>query len=118
MQNKDHHESTGGTGWSAFITGALIGAGVALVLAPQRGAELRGMLSDYANRAKDDLMDEAEERWDTAVERGKDYYDKGEEAVREAGRSARQFAQQGHEAVKDAGRSAKYAQDADRDTKG
>ena len=106
MHRRDHRESTGETGWSAFIAGAFIGAGLALLLAPQRGAELRGMLSDYANRAKDDWIDEAEETWDSAVERGKDYYDKGEKVVRDAGRSAKESIQRGEEAVKDAGRSA------------
>lgn len=122
MRNRHHHESAGGTGWSAFLAGALIGAGVALILAPQRGAELRGMLSDYANRARDDLMDEAEETWDTAVERGRDYYDKGEKVIRGAGRSAREFAAQGQETMNDVGRSAKefakHAQDAVREAKG
>ncbi|MGC4097860.1 MAG: YtxH domain-containing protein [Nitrospira sp.] len=122
MQNRHRHESASGTEWSAFLAGALIGAGVALVLAPQRGAELRGMLSDYATRAKDDLMDKAEETWDTAVERGRDYYDQGEEVVRDAGRSARELAKQGRETVNDVGRSAKEfakrAQDAVREAKG
>lgn len=95
------------TGWSAFMAGALIGAGVALLFAPQPGSELRGMLRNYANRAKDDLIDKGQEAWDTAVERGREYYDKGEEVIRDAGRSAREFAKQGQEAVKDAGRSAK-----------
>jgi gas vesicle protein len=95
------------TGWSAFMAGALIGAGIALLFAPQPGSELRGMLRNYANRAKDDLIDKGHEAWDTAVERGREYYDKGEEVIRDAGRSAREFAKQGQEAVKDAGRSAK-----------
>lgn len=94
-------------GWSAFVAGALIGAGVALLFAPQPGSELRGLLRNYANRAKDDLIDKGQEAWDTAVERGREYYDKGEEAIRDAGRSAREFARQGQDAVKDAGRSAK-----------
>lgn len=42
---------------SAFLTGALIGAGVALLFAPQPGTERRGKLRGYANRAKDDLVD-------------------------------------------------------------
>ncbi|MBK9307943.1 MAG: YtxH domain-containing protein [Nitrospira sp.] len=123
MPNRTHRESSSETGWSGFLAGALIGGGVALLLAPQRGAELRGMLSDYASRASDDLMDKAEETWDAAVERGRDYYNKGEEVVQDAGRSASEFAQQGQEAVKNAGRSAqefaRHAQeDADRQTKG
>ncbi len=102
-----YDETIDSAGWSAFLAGALIGAGVALLFAPQRGAELRGMVRDYANRAKDDLMDKGQEAWDTAVERGNEYYDKGEETIREAGRSGKEFAREGQEAMKDAGRSAK-----------
>lgn len=98
-------------GWSTFFTGALIGAGVALLFTPQRGAELRGTLGNYASRAKDELIEKGQEAWDTAVERGKEYYDKGEEVIREGERSVKksvqQGAQQGQETVKDAGRSAK-----------
>ena len=76
-------------GWSAFIAGGLIGAGIALLVAPQRGTELRSKLRDYADRAKDDLIKQGREVWDTAVKRGKEYHDKGEEGIRDAGRSQR-----------------------------
>ncbi|MDK2744617.1 MAG: YtxH domain-containing protein [Nitrospira sp. BO4] len=117
---RDHNEEAGG--WSAFLAGALIGAGVALLFAPQQGSELRGRLRDYATRTKDDLVDKAEETWDTAMERGKEYYDKGEEVVREAGQSAKEFAaqgvRQGEKVVKEAGRSVKavaqHVRDGDR----
>ena len=39
------------------------------MLAPQTGSELRGMLRNYASRAKDDLVDRGRDAWDTAVER-------------------------------------------------
>jgi gas vesicle protein len=109
MHNRNYHDEgiEDARGWSAFVAGALIGAGIALLFAPHPGTELRGMLRSYANRAKDDLIDRGQEAWDTAVERGREYYEKGEEVVRDAGRSARDFAKQGQEAVKDAGRSAK-----------
>jgi gas vesicle protein len=108
----DEEEQTGdATEWSAFLTGALIGAGVALLFAPQAGTELRGRLRDYANRAKEDLTHKGPDAWDTVVERGKEFYEKGEEVIRDTGRSAREFAKQeakqGREAVKDAGRAAK-----------
>ena len=86
--------------WAAFLAGGLMGAGGALLFAPQSGTELRGMLSNYANRAKEDLLEKAEE-----------VYDKGEEVVRKAGRSAKEFAvqgaQQGQTAVKDTGHAAR-----------
>ena len=102
MQNGKHYDEgkEAAAGWSAFLAGALIGGGVALLLAPQSGTELRGRLSNYANRAKEDLLEKAEE-----------VYDKGEEVVREAGRTAKEFAeqgaQQGQKAMKDAGDAAK-----------
>lgn len=120
MRNRNYYDEgyEDAAGWSAFLAGALIGAGVALLFAPQRGSELRGMLSDYANRAKDDLVGRGEEAWDTAVERGKEYYNKGEEFVRDAGRSAKEYAREGQEAVKDAGRSAReFTRDAGRSAK-
>lgn len=107
MRNGHYYDEEIGAGWSAFLAGALIGAGVALLFAPQRGSELRGMLRDYANRATDDLVEKGHEAWDTAVERGREYYDKGEEMIRDAGRSAKEFARQGEESVRDAGRSVK-----------
>jgi gas vesicle protein len=80
--------------WSAFMAGALIGAGVALLLAPQSGTELRSTLRDYASKAKDEL-DEATEQgramWDSAVERGQDYVEGGKQTLRKAGRAAREF---------------------------
>lgn len=112
-------ETANSSGCSTFMTGALIGAGVALLLAPQSGSELRGRLRNYADRAKEDVMNQGEEALDIVVERGKEYYDKGEEVVQDAGRSAKEFAkqgaEQGQEAVKDGGRAAKefakHAQD-------
>ena len=80
MHNGKHYDYDEGNGdaagWSSFLAGALIGGGVALLLAPQSGTELRGMLCNYASRAKEDLLETAEEA-----------YDKGEEGVRNAGQS-------------------------------
>ncbi len=103
----DHEEGGDSMNWSAFLAGAFLGAGVALLCAPNRGTELRSKLRDYADRATDELMEQGQEMWNTAVERGKEYYDKGEEVVRAAGRSAKDVAKQGREAVKEAGQSAK-----------
>ncbi|MGC4096993.1 MAG: YtxH domain-containing protein [Nitrospira sp.] len=109
MHNRNHGKegNVDAMGWSAFMAGALIGAGVALLFAPQAGTEMRGTLRKYANRAKDDLMEKGQEAWDAAVERGKEYYDQGEQVVRHVRRSTEEVIQRGEEVVKDAGRSAK-----------
>lgn len=104
MHYGNHYEGSGETEWSAFIVGALIGAAVALLLAPQRGSQLRSMLSDYAIRAKVDLGEKAEEAWDTAVDRGKEYLGKGKEAMGDAGRSAKEFAKQAKDMAHESGR--------------
>ena len=70
--------------WSAFMAGAFIGAGIALLLAPQSGTELRSTLRDYASKAKDEL-DEATEQgraaWDHAVDRGQEYVEGGKQTL-------------------------------------
>lgn len=107
--NSYDEESMDPTGWAAFIAGTLAGAGAALLFAPQSGTELRGMLCNYANRAKealDVLMDKSHEVWETAVEPGQEYYDSGEEAVREAGRSAKEFVKQAQGMIREPGCSA------------
>jgi len=109
MRNGEYEYYEESMGWSAFMAGALIGAGVALLFAPQTGTELRGMLRSYASRAKDEAMDRGKAAWDTAVERGKEYYEKGQDTLQEAGRSARDFAQSGKETFREATREASKA---------
>ena len=92
------------TAMPAFLAGALIGAGIALLLAPQTGAELRGTLRSYAARARDEAYERGREVWDTAVERGKDYLETGKETMREAGKTAREYMESGKEDVREAGR--------------
>lgn len=96
MEEKDY------SALSAFLAGAFIGAGIALILAPQSGAELRGTIRSYATRTKDQVMEKGQEAWDTAVERGKQYLDRGRETVKEAGQTARQYMESGKEAVREA----------------
>ena len=110
MRNGDYYSgdyySSESAGWSAFLAGAFIGAGLALLFAPQTGSELRGVLRNYASRAKDDMMEKGREAWDTAVERGKEYMERGQETLQEAGRSAREYMQSGQEKMKEAGKEA------------
>jgi gas vesicle protein len=109
MRNGEYEYYEESMGWSAFMAGALIGAGVALLFAPQTGSELRGMLRNYASRAKDEAVERGRAAWDQAVERGKEYYEKGQEAVQDVGRSAREYAQQGKETVREGMNTAREA---------
>ena len=102
----DDHGRSDAAGWSAFLAGAFIGAGLALLFAPQTGTELRGILRNYASRAKDDVMDRGREAWDTAVDRGREYVERGQESLQEAGRTAREYVQSGQERLKEAGKEA------------
>ena len=110
MRNGDYYSSDyyGGefAGWSAFLAGAFIGSGLALLFAPQTGSELRGVLRNYAARTKEEMLERGREAWDTAVERGKEYMERGQETLQEAGRSAREHVESGREKMKEAGSEA------------
>lgn len=60
----------------AFISGATVGAGVALLFAPRAGSELRSSVREYTRRAKDE-WDQASQRGesalDTLAQRGKEW---------------------------------------------
>lgn len=101
MGSPDRSESGSLAG---FFVGALVGAGIALLFAPQAGAQLRGFLRDSAARAKDELdevVDRGTEALDSAVEHGQDFVEKGKGSLREAGRQAKGFAEAGKNAVND-----------------
>jgi gas vesicle protein len=72
----------------AFLAGALIGAGVAMLLAPRSGAETRQWLSDYAEKAKDQMgtaIESGKEYLQAGVDRGKEYLETAQGKAREAG---------------------------------
>jgi gas vesicle protein len=99
MQSSNNYESGN---LSVFITGALIGAGVALLFAPQSGEQMRGLLRDYAARAKDeldDVVDQGADVLDNTMERGHEFVEKGKDSLREAGRQVKDFAEAGKQAV-------------------
>lgn len=93
MESSERSESGN---FGAFMTGALVGAGIALLFAPQAGAQVRRLLGDYAARAKDELYDTVDhgiEALDDAVERGQDFVEKGKESLQQVGRQAKGLAE-------------------------
>ena len=83
MGQDDQRGYSGGAIAFAFLAGALIGAGAALLLAPQTGAQTRTLLRDYAQKAEDEVrermgevrekMKEAKTTLDSALEQGKQF---------------------------------------------
>lgn len=66
-----------------FLVGGLVGAGIALLLAPKSGRELRKDIKDVASDTRDKIA--------MTVEKGKELYIEGTEAVKnaiEAGKTA------------------------------
>jgi len=59
-----------------FLVGGLVGAGVALLLAPKSGKEVRKDIKDLAMTTRDKVVD--------TVEMGQELYDKGITAVKGA----------------------------------
>jgi gas vesicle protein len=60
----------------AFLAGALIGAGAALLLAPQSGAKTRKLLKDYAEKAQDETLERVQQTksaLDSVIEKGQEF---------------------------------------------
>jgi gas vesicle protein len=68
-----------GTVGLAFLSGGLVGAAVALLLAPQSGRESREQVRGYARRAEEQVHELA----DTATQVVEQAMDKGREFVQE-----------------------------------
>ena len=78
----------------AFVTGGLVGAAVALMLAPKSGRDSREQVRGYARRAEEqvqELAEKATDLMDQAVDKGHEFVQEKKmvlaEAV-EAGRTA------------------------------
>jgi gas vesicle protein len=59
-----------------FIVGSLVGAGVAFLLAPKTGKEVRNEIKDVTSRATDSISH--------SIERGKELYEVNKNAITDA----------------------------------
>lgn len=86
-----------GSGLGAFLWGALLGAGVALLVAPRSGAETRRLL-----RAKGrEVLDAASEKADELREAVSEGYERSKARVEESLESARRAVEERREAARD-----------------
>ena len=78
----------------SFFVGGLIGAGIALLIAPKTGEETRRMIKELAEEAKEkaeDYVGQVKNKATTYVEKGKDFIEKEKSIVTktvEAGKEA------------------------------
>jgi gas vesicle protein len=87
------------------MTGAVVGAGLALLFAPQAGVEMRRLLREYLEHATaglDKTIEQGTEMVDSAVERGQDFVEKGKQSLRETGHQAEASGEAGRKAFNEA----------------
>jgi gas vesicle protein len=63
-----------------FLTGAIIGATVAILYAPKSGKDTRQLISDTTRKGKDAIAESSQD----IVEAGKEMYDRGRKLVEDA----------------------------------
>lgn len=83
----NHSGASAGSVALAFLSGALLGAVTAIMLAPQPGRESRERVLGYARRTGEDLREFKDRTTDTVegmVGRGRELVDEISAAVREA----------------------------------
>ena len=71
----------------AFVTGGLLGAGVALLLAPQSGRQSQEQLRGYARRAEKsvhELADKATEAVEQVLDKGREFIQEKKSVLNEA----------------------------------
>jgi len=70
--------------FKTFLSGALFGAVIGLLLAPRTGKETRETLADYGNLIKDNLPDDLKEVTGETIEKGLEYIDEKKKALNDA----------------------------------
>ena len=92
MAAEDNGYSAGAVGF-AFLAGAVVGVGAALLLAPQSGAETRKLLTIYAEKAEEEILEKAKEArasLDTAIGQGKQFLKEKKSVLTEAFEAGRE----------------------------
>jgi len=79
--DSDSEDGSGAAFFSGLLTGAVIGAGLALWFAPRSGAEFRGQVSESARAAADAVSKTV----DGLTESGREVYDKARDVASRAG---------------------------------
>ena len=89
--------SNGGSTLLAFLLGAAAGAGLALLMAPKTGEEVRGKIRDMSK----DAMDKGKEYAKTVQEKAKTMMEQGKSAMEQGKEQAQATFGQASEAAKE-----------------
>ena len=94
MAEYDRYENEAGGGFMlGLLTGAVIGAGIGMLLAPKAGADLRGQVADQART----FGNKAGEQYRRASETASQWAEKGREMVNQAREGFTRGAEEGRE---------------------
>jgi len=77
-EQDDREEGSNALGW--FLTGAVIGAAVAILYAPKSGRETRQYISDTTQKGRDAVMESSQNVMDAS----RDMFDRGRKLVEDA----------------------------------
>lgn len=72
------HERCGMKIFVSFLSGAAIGAGLALLFAPQSGKETRKKIKDFAEKVGDDVKD----GYDNLTDKARSFIDGSKESIK------------------------------------
>lgn len=93
---RDEEGFSSGSVLLSFLLGGMVGAGLALLLAPQSGPETRKKIREFADDVREkstDYMNHAREKVASTVEKGKDFFEEKKSVITaavEAGKEAYQ----------------------------
>jgi len=91
---RDNNGHSAGTVFLSFLLGGIVGAGLAMLLAPQSGSETRKRIREFADDIKEkaeDYVEHIKKGITSTVEEGKDFYEEKKSAIAaavEAGKKA------------------------------
>ena len=93
----DRYDNEGqGNGFMmGLLTGAVLGAGIGMLLAPKAGSEMRGAIGEQARNLGNKASDQYRRASETAggwAERGREFVDKARDAVQRGAEEVRGYA--------------------------
>jgi len=81
---RDNNGHSAGTVFLSFLLGGIVGAGLAMLLAPQSGSETRKRIREFADDIKEkaeDYVEHIKKGITSTVEEGKDFYEEKKSAI-------------------------------------